>query len=212
MINFRQLLTFSTIAILSLILTESTAIEFPLIITGSDIQVQQELRMCQRDPSIPWCRSHQPCQDRACTNDIRGAASGADRDSRRGFTYRDNPDNLTPQTQQWRSHSREVDAGAAWTGECDQMMATVLEVAIERGIPSNRVWRALVSLPGAQYDNYSANHAVGLIKDQNDTIWVVGDTNSDGMYVLNSRIHIMYVSRADRGLSWQRYSGPEQLR
>jgi hypothetical protein len=212
MINFRQLFTFSTIAILSLILTESTAIKYPRIITGADIEVEQEVRMCRRDPSIPWCRAHTPCEGRRCEDDIQGAARGADRDSRRGFTYRDNPGNLTPSTQQWRSHSREVNAGISWTGECDQMMATVLEIAIQRGIPSNRVWRAVTMLQGEQYDNYSANHAVGLIKDQNGTVWVVGDINSDGMYVLTSRVHIVYISRADRGLSWEKYYGPEQLR
>ena len=210
--NKRNVFNTLFIILICIISCTSSVSSIVITVTGQRITVPQETRMCQNDPSIPWCRENTPCKDYNCAADIDQVLRRADSESRSRFTYRNNPPNLTPGRQRWSSHSREVMNGARWSGECDQMMNTVLDLAIRWGVPSNHVWRALVMLPEGDNSEYAANHAVGLILDQRGTIWVVGDVNNNEPYPLTRRLHIVLVSRADRGLNWERYSGPEQLR
>lgn len=80
----------------------------------------------------------------------------ADRVARSGFTYVADP----PARDNWVSYHEDARAGRAWSGDCDDLGATALTLAVQMGADPARLYRALVASPdcppGVAFDHYVA--------------------------------------------------------
>lgn len=77
-----------------------------------------------------------------------------------------------PGEDTWRSHADDVLAGKDWSGDCDDLASTVLDLLGRAGEPLSNLYRVIVAA------NASAepNHMIGAVADERGAVWVVGDT------------------------------------
>lgn len=123
---------------------------------------------------------------------------GADQLARARFTYR--PDGPR---DRWRSFHVEARAGEAWSGDCDDLGATALTLAVEIGADQDRLYRARVLMPGG---TEPFDHYVALLED--DGVYVFGDTERGGVYPLSrSGYRVHSAARVSAGLAGWRLWG-----
>lgn len=126
----------------------------------------------------------------------------ADRLARSGFTYVADP----PGRDTWVSHAAVVRAGQAWRGDCDDLGATALELAVEMGADPARLYRALVASPdcppGVAFDHY-----VALAEVEGGVWWVFGDTYQRPIPLDHSGHRVHAAARVSDGLDgWRRWA------
>lgn len=95
------------------------------------------------------------------------------------FTYVD--DGVT---DTWRSHADDVLAGSPWTGDCDDLAHTVLDLTIRAGAPMNKCFRLFV-----MSEVTNIGHMVGAEQDDDGQWWIVGDTFSVTPYPVKQMEH-----------------------
>ena len=94
----------------------------------------------------------------------------ADREARRRFTYEYDP----PRRDTWVSHAEDVRQGQSWSGDCDDLGSTALELAVEMGADPAALYRARVASPVCP-PSQPFDHYVALAEDASSW-WVFGDT------------------------------------
>ena len=87
--------------------------------------------------------------------------------AREKFTYREDQGVDT-----WRSHAAEVLAGTPWSGDCDDLTATVNDLLSRAGCPLDQLYRLLVSTTRTE----TVDHTVACAVDDHGGFWVLGDT------------------------------------
>lgn len=90
--------------------------------------------------------------------------------ARRGFTY------VTDGVfDTWRSHADEVLRGEPWSGDCDDLASTVLDLLGRCGVALDKRYRLLVD--SSPYDdNERVDHMLAGALDEDGLFWLVGDT------------------------------------
>lgn len=95
------------------------------------------------------------------------------------FTYR--PD---PQFQDtWISYAEKVKTNQHFTGDCDDITSTILDLLDQNGCPADHMWRMMVRTENAS--NAGPDHFIGVVQDDDDKKWVVGDTYNHQPYPLS---------------------------
>lgn len=77
----------------------------------------------------------------------------------------------------WRSWADKVLANEPWTGDCDDLAHTVLDLTIRAGASMGYCYRLFVMA-----EDGSGGHMVGAEQDDALAWWVVGDTYSNSPY------------------------------
>jgi hypothetical protein len=72
----------------------------------------------------------------------------------------------------WRSSADAALAGEHWTGDCDDLASTVLDLLGRGGVPLVQRYRLFVDTNG----DGKVNHMVGAVQDAAKGFWIVGDT------------------------------------
>lgn len=143
----------------------------------------QDSEQCSAQPNVPWCRGDLQVQGRIPTE--------ADIKTNERFVRRNFTDVTEVGPDIFRSHYDTIQGEAAWSGDCDDLVSTVLENLVEAGFDATRMRRVAVSI----HRDGVPDHMVGLVEDSQGRTWVVGDINEDGVYPLrNMRYDIMLVS------------------
>lgn len=91
-----------------------------------------------------------------------------DLQARRGFSYVADK----PGRDQWRSFADAVLAGQEWTGDCDDLTCTTLDLLHRAGADREGMTRIMVSTTGGN----TVDHMIGAIQDDQRVTWIVGDT------------------------------------
>ena len=91
----------------------------------------------------------------------------ADRLARQNFTYLADPVAL----DLWRSHADAALDGRPWSGDCDDLASTVLDILGRAGTPLADRYRLFVSTRGLK----TPDHMIAAVRDRG-RIWIVGDT------------------------------------
>ena len=114
--------------------------------------------------------------------------------ARRRFTYQPDP----KERDTWRSHADAALAGSPWSGDCDDLASTVLDLLGRDGFPLQERFRLLVSTRGGRIVDHMVAAAL-----YGGRIIVIGDTFS-GPYPLAEMKHrsILYqrMSEAREGI------------
>lgn len=111
----------------------------------------------------------------------RGQIAEIDALARKHFTYV--PDLKGHDT--WRSHSDDAVAGRAWSGDCDDLASTVLDILFLRGMKLADLYRLEVSIA----KNGMVDHLIGCAKDEDGNFWIVGDTEFSSVYHGSSMVY-----------------------
>lgn len=112
-----------------------------------------------------------------------------DRKARAGFTYVPDP----PRQDRWRSHANTVTAMKPWSGDCDDLASTVLDLMGRAGLPARHRYRLLVDTqePGL-YD-----HMAAAALDDDGNLWIVGDVNQPGAVLAPAGLFVRAYNRLD---------------
>lgn len=76
------------------------------------------------------------------------------------------------QMDRWRSHADDVERGAAWEGDCDDLASTVLDLLGRAGLDLEDRYRLTVSVGR----NGVVDHMVTAARDDDGRFWILGDT------------------------------------
>ena len=90
-----------------------------------------------------------------------------DAQARHGFTYR--PDGAI---DNWRSHADAVLKDEFWSGDCDDLASTVLDLLGRQGLAVDDRYRLLVSSSGGK----TPDHMVACARAGDGAFLIVGDT------------------------------------
>lgn len=90
-----------------------------------------------------------------------------DQAARAGFTYEGDGVFDT-----WRSHAGAVLNGRRWSGDCDDLTSTVLDLLGRRSVPLDQRFRLLVDSSGGG----KIDHMVGCVLTADRQFLIVGDT------------------------------------
>lgn len=90
--------------------------------------------------------------------------------ARSRFTYK------VIDTAVWGVYAKQALAGAAWAGDCIDLVSTAMELLAERGQPLNRLWRLLVIDQDSDPSVTQPDHAVAAVEDDAGDFWVIADT------------------------------------
>lgn len=72
----------------------------------------------------------------------------------------------------WRSHADAVLRGEAWSGDCDDLASTALDLLGRAGLALDQQYRLEVDSKGGS----QVNHLVACVVDDAGGLWIVGDT------------------------------------
>jgi hypothetical protein len=95
------------------------------------------------------------------------AVRAIDARARHGFGYR-----ADGSTDNWRSHADAVLKDQPWSGDCDDLASTVLDLLGRQGVAADDRYRLLVSSAGAK----TPDHMVACVCAANGAFLIVGDT------------------------------------
>lgn len=96
------------------------------------------------------------------------ALQDADGRARLRFTYQ--PD--LSDRDNWRSHADDVEAGRDWSGDCDDLASTVLDLLARASVPLDQLYRLIVSTRR----NDAPDHMMACAWDDRGACWIIGDT------------------------------------
>ena len=131
----------------------------------------------------------------------------ADKKARSKYTYKYDPAG----TDQWRSFAKDVLAGKAWKGDCDDLASTACELAYRLGVPLKALWFANVSSKRTT----KIDHMIAFAKIE-DRLYVIGDTFGP-CYLATQMSHgptrgdKFYVANLTNVLDWKYLSLKEML-
>lgn len=77
-----------------------------------------------------------------------------------------------PGRDQWRSFADSVLTGSPWTGDCDDLTFTTLDLLHRAGHDPAAFLRLMVSTTGTD----RVDHMIGAAEDADGQTWIVGDT------------------------------------
>lgn len=145
---------------------------------------------CKVQPSNLWCIS-QPLPEKTLgAYDIIQTSL----EVKSHFTY------VADVVDNWRVHSSAVLMKQDWSGDCDDLTSTTLDVMIRAGQPRNKVWMVLADV---MHTNV-LDHLIGMVQDSEGHYWIVGDTSGQNVYPANRvKYRIVGVTRADDIMNWQ---------
>lgn len=121
----------------------------------------------------------------------RTSIENVDKLARERFTYKADP--VLKDT--WRSHAKQVLAGEAWSGDCDDLASTVLDLLGRNGVALEDRYRLYV----ASDKSDTVDHMVAAVRANDGDIYVVGDTFAP-IYKLNRMAHRLLGSEKLSGL------------
>lgn len=115
-----------------------------------------------------------------------------DRQARARYTYV-----LDKPKDSWRSWADHVLAGLPWSGDCDDLTATVLDLITREGHPPQDCSYLMVDSTGG----VKIDHMVGLILSPEGEQYVVGDT-FETIYSVRKMRHTPIQISPWTGLDW----------
>ena len=95
------------------------------------------------------------------------AIRAVDARARHGFTYR-----ADGTIDSWRSHADAVLKDEFWSGDCDDLASTALDLLGRQGVAADDRYRLLVSSGGGK----RPDHMVACVRVDNGAFLIVGDT------------------------------------
>lgn len=72
----------------------------------------------------------------------------------------------------WRSHTDEALANHDWSGDCDDLASTVLDILTREGLALTDCWRLMVS----SRHTGTMDHMIACAIDDKGEFWIIGDT------------------------------------
>lgn len=114
--------------------------------------------------------------------------SQADSWARRRFNYISD----RPGADVWRSFRADVEANRPWSGDCDDLASTVLDLLGVEGYALTDRYRLFVSTTGRP----EVDHMVGAVAF-NGRLWVVGDTNRAFYRLSDADWDVIFHQRLD---------------
>ena len=104
-----------------------------------------------------------------------------------------------PGRDTWRSFADKIDRGEECFGDCDDKASTALHLAVNAGVPKERLVRVIVDSTGAG----KPDHFTGCYEDDDGHWWLIGDT----AYLTRPIEHTVYeihrYSRLSEGTQWR---------
>lgn len=113
-----------------------------------------------------------------------------DKVARTKFTYKADP----PTWDTWRSHAEDVFAKRNWTGDCDDLASTVLDLLGQAGMPLTSRYRCMVDSQGG----HKIDHMIAVVLDDQNHFWFVGDTNGEATREVPSSYTFIEYARLDQ--------------
>jgi hypothetical protein len=95
------------------------------------------------------------------------AIRAIDARARQGFTYL-----ADGSIDNWRSHADAVLRGDRWSGDCDDLASTALDLLGRQGVATEDRFRLLVSASGGK----TPDHMVGCVRADDGAFLIAGDT------------------------------------
>ena len=106
----------------------------------------------------------------------------------------------------WRSFYDVAFDNRSWKAHCGGMTFTMLEALTAAGLPTTKMWRAIV-IPATRDPRAKAPpvlHMVGIVELEG-TLYVVGDTNDLSVYPLSQADFVpTMISPVAEGMAWRR--------
>lgn len=100
---------------------------------------------------------------------------------------------------QWRSFAEQVKAGLKWSGDCDDLAMTNIQLMAEKGAPDYKMCRMLVSSTGDK----RIDHMIAAACDDEGNVWIVGDTFGPAYRITRMRHRPLMSSLVADGIRWQ---------
>src|SRR5689334_393010 len=94
------------------------------------------------------------------------AIRAVDARTRDRFTY------LAETVDNWRSHADAVLEGVSWSGDCDDLASTTLDLLGRQGVAAVDRYRLVVSSAGTK----KPDHMVACVRAKDGAFLIVGDT------------------------------------
>lgn len=93
----------------------------------------------------------------------------------------------------WRSYAYKVLENERWTGDCDDLTSTVLDLLGRRGVPLSQRYRLLVD----SAHQGSADHMIGCVLTSDRQFMIVGDTFAPAHGAAMMRHRPVFYQRMD---------------
>jgi predicted transglutaminase-like cysteine proteinase len=160
-----------------------------------DYGVQAIAEQCRAQPGALWCRPGVWASRTLTSLQILST----------NLTARDRFIYTSDVKDNWRVSSARVLLDQRWTGDCDDLASTTLDMLIRAGQPLNKAWLVLVDV---DHKNL-LDHLVAMVEDDSGQHWIVGDTmHGLPIPVAEVKFSVVALARADTMREWR---GPRSL-
>lgn len=123
----------------------------------------------------------------------------ADKAAKSNFTYEADGDGDT-----WRSHAEAALARRPWSGDCDDLASTALDLLTrwDGNMPLDRLFRLCVASPDCPRDLFY-DHMVAGYKDEKGNLFIFGDTFTHACHVSRSPHKVRRYACLSEGIVWR---------
>lgn len=118
------------------------------------------------------------------------AIRAVDARARGRFTY------LAETGDNWRSHADAVLKGMSWSGDCDDLASTALDLLGRDGVAAGDRYRLVVSSSGTK----KPDHMVACVRADDGAFLIVGDTFKPAYFVAAMRHRGIFYNRLNENL------------
>lgn len=151
--------------------------------------IQEIENNCRVQETPVWCVGRNADAQELDSTDFQRV----ERNAREHWTYSHDAEDS------WRVFSRRVYDGAAWTGDCDDLALTTLDLLGRMGQPLNKMWLMLVKVDRS---TMRADHIIGVAEDKNGMLWIVGDTGPFARPLDTMTYRALAWARMDHPRAW----------
>lgn len=165
---------------------------------GPRIVIPTDRDACKAQSTrLPWCG--EPAAQGQATPSVKEVSDLQTR-ILKNYHYSFRPD------APWRSFYDVAFDNRSWKAHCGGMTFTMLEALADLGVPSTKLWRAIVipSTRDPRAKTPPVLHMVGIVELEG-TLYVVGDTNDLTVYPLSQANFVpTMISPVAEGIAWRR--------
>lgn len=166
-----------------------------LVIDG----MPQDWEQCEAQPHLPWCVAECQLDDWGswCEPEITlEEAASVDARARELIRLRED------RADKWHSLASEVQAGRRYSGDCDDLVSTVLDLWAQSGARPSQLGRIVVVNPQPE-EGGDPEHMVATLEVEG-ILYVGGDTYGEMRPWSDVDYAPLWITTADMGLKWKR--------
>lgn len=165
-----------------------------LVIDG----MPQDWAQCEAQPHLSWCQVECQLDDWGswCEPGITvEEAATLDQRARELIRLRED------RADKWQSLASEVNKGRSYSGDCDDLVSTVLDLWHQRGARPSQLGRIVVKNPYP--DDGPPEHMIATL-EVDGVLYVGGDTYAGMRPWSDVNYQPLWVTTADMGLKWKK--------